>query len=326
VRLSDNGQELHASHVTWDTFNSMLRIYKHYDFPFSSAPVTGVSFSSYPGCLPSGDDFYITTSNLVIMETTNEIFNRSLYTNYTTSHTVPYWIRVLVANRVALNGQTWADTFAMYNSGTYNNQWQVVDYKQFTPGATPANGTLWILEQVPGFVVAQDQTDYLISNGYWGSYNIPYYPFIYNVSGYFPYYEEFGNSFSWSECARAQIFRRDVGGVQTIDDMKHIMRYNQYQTDPLSLQDACKGISARCDLNPPWVNRSLNVYDAFGATDAKITTNTMVPSRVAVVVAGPTWDAQPPFAWTKQWTPTNVVPGQPTVFAFDWISTVPQQP
>jgi len=175
-------------------------------------------------------------------------------------------------------------------------------------------------------LLLKDQTDYLISNGYWGSYNIPYYPFIYNVSGYFPYYEEFGNSFSWSECARAQIFRRDVGGVQTIDDMKHIMRYNQYQTDPLSLQDACKGISARCDLNPPWVNRSLNVYDAFGATDAKITTNTMAPSRVAVVVSGPTWDAQPPFAWTKQWTPTNVVPGQPTVFAFDWISTVPQQP
>jgi hypothetical protein len=54
--------------------------------------------------------------------------------------------------------------------------------------------------------------------------------------------------------------------------MKRIMRYNDYQNDELSLQDACRGISARCDLNVPWNSEnSLNGFVPFGGIDAKVT-------------------------------------------------------
>ena len=36
--------------------------------------------------------------------------------------TVPYWVRVTVANRVASTGPAWHTAFYKYNSGTYNNQ------------------------------------------------------------------------------------------------------------------------------------------------------------------------------------------------------------
>lgn len=69
----------------------------------------------------SGDDFFINEHKLVIMETTNEIFNQTLY-RYLTSETVPYWLRVQVANR-ATNGPQWHALFGRYNNGGYNNQW-----------------------------------------------------------------------------------------------------------------------------------------------------------------------------------------------------------
>jgi len=301
----------------------MLRTYKHYDLPYqlSSTSSDVVSFSSYPGAFPSGDDFYITSQNLVVMETTNSVMNTSLFTQVTTE-TVSYWIRIIVANRMASSGSQWSQVFSLYNSGTYNNQYQVVDYKLFTPGQNLQPGTLWIIEQVPGYVVSADKTDFVIANGYWASYNVPYFSFIYNISGYPYWFEKYGNAFSWSECARAQIFRRDEGKVQTMEDMKAIMRYNEYQTDPLSLRDACRGIAARCDLNTPWSENTLNGIDAFGAMDTKITDNKLSGSMESLSISGPTWDSQPPFAWTNQWQYTPHY-GQPKVFDFKFESMKP---
>jgi len=256
--------------------------------------------------------------NRYIAETTNSVFNKSLFVDYLSINTVPEWIRIMVANRLATGGSDWSQYFSEYNSGTYNNQWQVVDYKLFTPGQPLQPNTLWILEQLPGLIKADDQTPFLKANGYWPSYNIPYYPEIYDLSGYTAFYIKYGNAFSWSKCARAQIFARDYNKVQTIDDMKRIMRYNQYQTDPLSLEDACRGISARCDLNTPWSNNTMNGYNAFGAIDSKITSNELIKDLKVWAVSGPTWDDQPPFAWTHAWA-NELHPGMPKVYDFDWV-------
>ena len=49
-------------------------------------------------------------------ETTNEVFNNSLFDKVTTD-TVPYWARVTVATRGATTAEEWHDTFYKYNSG-----------------------------------------------------------------------------------------------------------------------------------------------------------------------------------------------------------------
>jgi len=46
-------------------------------------------------------------------------------------------------------------------SGTYNNQYMVIDLKKVTLGRELANGTLWVIEQIPGLVVGADQTTVL---------------------------------------------------------------------------------------------------------------------------------------------------------------------
>jgi len=46
-------------------------------------------------------------------------------------------------------------------SGTYNNQYMIIDLKKVTVGNDLADGTLWVVEQIPGLVVGEDQTTIL---------------------------------------------------------------------------------------------------------------------------------------------------------------------
>ncbi len=63
-----------------------------------------------------------------------QVFNGSLFDAIKVDNVIPYWIRVWVATRAAGDAKSWHDVFYKYNSGTYNNQWIVTDYKLFTPG------------------------------------------------------------------------------------------------------------------------------------------------------------------------------------------------
>jgi hypothetical protein len=44
------------------------------------------------------------------------------------------WQRVLAANLLARDGQEWASLAALFNGGTYNNQYLIIDTAKFTPG------------------------------------------------------------------------------------------------------------------------------------------------------------------------------------------------
>jgi hypothetical protein len=78
-------------------------------------------------------------ANMVVIETTIENNNVDLYHNILPI-SVPEWMRVVVANRLANSGKEWVDKFYVFNDGTYNNEWMVADYKQFTPNTPPKAG------------------------------------------------------------------------------------------------------------------------------------------------------------------------------------------
>ena len=66
----------------------------------------------------SMDDYYQLSSGLVMLQTTNHIFNMSLY-DLVTPHSLFAWQRVRVANMIAHSGQDWYNAVRMYNSGMY---------------------------------------------------------------------------------------------------------------------------------------------------------------------------------------------------------------
>ena len=51
----------------------------------------------------------------------------------------------------------------LFFSGTYNNQWMVVDYKKLEMEEIPTEGVLTVLEQIPGSVTIEDQTILLLN-------------------------------------------------------------------------------------------------------------------------------------------------------------------
>ncbi|XP_050733452.1 putative phospholipase B-like 2 [Eriocheir sinensis] len=317
IKLLPGNTDLYVSHVTWNTFQSMLRILKKYIMPFrrtgSSGPkdiIPGhtVSFSSYPGILSSGDDYYILSSGLVSLETTIGNGNPALWKNVTATGELQEWIRTIVANRVAADGKSWSDFFSMHNSGTYNNQWMVVDYKLFKPGKAIRPNTLWVLEQLPGTIVADDQSDILSKQSYWPSYNAPFYKTIFNLSGAPAMVERYGDWFTYDKTPRALIFKRDHISVKNLKTMIKLMRYNNFQHDQLSRCNCTppysgeNAISARNDLNPKNGTYPFGAlgHRSHGGTDMKVTNLKMASQLSFLAVNGPTYDQQPVFRWSEQ--------------------------
>ncbi|CAG2181464.1 unnamed protein product, partial [Oppiella nova] len=223
----------------------MLRILKKYSFAFNTLQsnhtkrIAGhsVSFSSSPGFISSGDDFYVLSSGLVVQETTNQNKNQSLYQHIKADNILFEFIRNVVANRLAESGKEWTQLFGPYNSGTYNNQFMIVDYKLFKKGTKVtelADNLLWVLEQMPDIIHSADVTPILRAQGYWASYNVPYFQDIYQLSGNEDLFRKFGPYYSYNSTARALIFKREESKVTDLKTLYSLMRYNDFKKDPLS--------------------------------------------------------------------------------------------
>ena len=314
------GPEIVLGHTTWDHFDMDLRSLKTYRFRYRDLDPVNITMSSSPAFLSSVDDFYLTSRGLSVIETTNGIFNNSLWSKVS-ADTVLSWMRVNIANSLAEDNEQWAKLFSTENSGTYNNQWMVVNNKLVAEAQRKDDGkllpgTFLVLEQIPGQVEYKDMTPHLQSETYWGSYNIPYFKGIYDVSGFGSQTPRW--AFSHDECPRAKIFAARHSKVVDIESYKKLIRYNDFQHDPLSRGDACNQISARCDLNA----FNSTDYALSGGLDAKVTTATRALSHMSFdAQCGPTTYGQKPFSWSSaQADPLPSHRGMPDTFEFNWVT------
>ncbi|XP_062942359.1 putative phospholipase B-like 2 [Cynocephalus volans] len=333
IKLLPNQHDILVAHNTWNNYQNMLRIIKKYSFhfqegPHGDPPIPGnkVVFSSYPGTIFSGDDFYILGSGLVTLETTIGNNNPALWKYVQPRGCVLEWVRNLVANRLALDGASWADIFKRFNSGTYNNQWMIVDYNAFVRGRpNPGSGVLTILEQIPGMVVVADKTSELYQKTYWASYNIPSFESVFNASGLQALVAQYGDWFSYNGNPRAQIFRRNQSLVHDIDSMVRLIRYNDFLHDPLSLCEACNphpngenAISARSDLNPSNGSYPFHALRqrSHGGIDMKVTSMSLAKALSLLAASGPTWDQVLPFQWSTSPFSSLLHMGHPDLWKF----------
>eukprot|EP00941_MAST-03F_sp_MAST-3F-sp1_P001743 g1743.t1 len=325
IKLTGDFDDLLFGHSSWFNFGATNRIFKHYSFDLTdeSTSATTVSFSSYAGFLYSLDDFYMMQgSKMGMTQTSNDVMNHELL-DLVKPESLLAWHRVRIASVMANSGKDWHTIFSKEASGTYANQYMVIDFKLFEPKVAPLKkNLLWVVEEIPGLVLGSDQTETL-ARGYWPSYNIPFYTEVFERSGYQKLVEKFGESWTYQLAPRAKIFRRDNSSVQTLEKLKQILRYNDYKTDPYSLNeknipDPMNAICSRGDLNGG---------DAEGCYDTKVTSYKSGFPHYASAISGPTrgenQDTYPPFAWSEGKVYEEMPhQGLPRKYDFDFIDIV----
>lgn len=269
-KLKYDLSDIFFGHNSWYYLNMMTRIFKEYNLNFNDKSVKthNVMFSSYPGSLVSNDDFYFTSKGLAVIETTNSNYNTSCY-ELITEESLLCWQRVQISNRMSNSSKEWTEIFSKYNSGTYNNQYMILDTKKIEFGnyTKIQENALMIIEQIPGFLEVNDVTDHL-KFGYWPSYNVPYGK---NISKYSNITatinskpeREMSLYSMYDTCSRANIMRRDHNKINDIESMKDFMQYNDYLNDPFSHGQPGESIASRYDL------REKNPI-CYGAFDTKL--------------------------------------------------------
>jgi len=313
IKVLDDFSDIMIGHSTWYDYISLNRIWKSYHFHFKNTMINTkmMSFSSYPGIIVSLDDFYLMDSGLAMIQTSNALWNFTVYEALSPQKLLS-WHRVRLANFIATTGIEWREALAFHSSGTYVNQYMVLNLNLFTPGQPLKQGLLYVVEEIPGFLDGADMTEFL-ARGYWPSYNVPFFRSIWERSGYGMMFEKTGNEeFTYELNARAKIFRRDQGKVGDFEAMKSILRYNQYRTDPFSKGDPSLAICARGDLAAD--------SKTFGCIDTKVAAfSRNLTSQRVMIINGPTAQNLPPFSW-----PFRVPEGLPSRYNFPFIQVQPK--
>jgi hypothetical protein len=231
-------------------------------------------------------------------------------------------MRTLVASWTADSASAWADIFLKQNSGTYNNQYVIVDAKKFTPGEVPKRDFVWITETMPGIAIQRDVTDVFARLGYWPSFNSPYFEEIFNAAGYPEKIAEagpIGSWYSYYNSSRYKIFARDAPNIETFEQFKYVMYRNDYERDPLSNGDPAQQIMSRYDLRPE--NLSWGKRRSHGGIDLKATSVLRAFAFLGFdAIAGPEHANHPPFQFESGPFAHLNHDGLPLVSNFSWTT------
>ena len=319
-KLKNDLSDIYFGHNTWDSVTLTVRIIKEYNFNFNNRWVKSknIIFSSYPATLSSLDDFYISSHGLISIETTNVLFNDSLYT-LINPNSLFAADRAMICNRISNSSKEWAENYIKYNSGTYNNQFMILDKNKVNLVNKSIDlDAFYIAETFPGIGKVNNVTD-VLKFGFWSSYNIPYDKELYGMSGIKEVIEknpERASLLNYDISARAKIFRRDHHNTDSLEGFKKFIRYNNYLTDPFSEKNPSMAISSRADLK----GSCSNAFDAKAGVLSEL-----IGKKIKIhLIGGPMYDEAAgikPFEWATAPKKCQELPHYftPEKFTYDWI-------
>jgi hypothetical protein len=320
IKLTKDFSDIYFAHDSWANYLDLFGVLKDYRLPVRSFVAHQVVMSTRPGKLSSYDDFYMADSGLFVMETTMSVFNTSLF-EYIKPQVIFTWFRAIHTTWTSHNGAEWTTNFIRHNSGTYNNQYMVIDSNKFTRFEKPTTDLLWIIEQYPGpHWLRADVTAKLVADGYWPSINKPSFKALFDIAGYPQKIASVGATGDYDEyegTSRYLIIQREAPRLDDFEIFKKFMRYNNWRRDLYSNGDAVQQIMARTDLR-----RYKNPYGAaklHGGLDSKAAKVSEGVTKLAFhAIASPAHDnGNPPWSFEKSSFNITDHRGLPDTWTFD---------
>lgn len=253
--------DLIGGHNTWSAYCEMMRTLKYMEWAFEGDNISigfvprTISYSSYPGVLFSGDDFYLLDSKITILQTTLSALDKFAYKDLIdTEEYIPEFMRLMTTNFMSDSGEAWVHNYKNYTNHMYITQWLVLDYNQLdslNQGNIPTNMVI-LLEEVPGHFKSLDITDKILKDSYFGSFNLVYFEEHKDVLGLTKFK---GVEFTSERLnPRFYILRQFQNKINNYKDFEHVIQYNGFKKfnvnipkDP-SFNNPTNGISARGDL------------------------------------------------------------------------------
>jgi len=104
VKDKNGKYDLYTGHNTWSSYSELTRTMKYFDYGFEEDSQVGmghksINFSSYPGVIFSGDDFYLLDNKVAILQTTLSTMNKFIYKNIINLETyIPEFMRIMTTN------------------------------------------------------------------------------------------------------------------------------------------------------------------------------------------------------------------------------------
>jgi hypothetical protein len=256
-------KDIIAGHNTWSDYSEMIRVLKFHSFAFEGEngifnmkPKT-INFSSYPGVLFSGDDFYLLDSKVGVLQTTLTVINKFSYKNLIDlKKYIPEFMRLQICNFTSNSAKDWVDTYRSFQNHMYITQWLVIDYnllKKMNQGEKINEGLVYLVEEAPKSILFKDLTETILEKKFYGSFNVSYFPEHQNILGMSHFNKV--NFFDKDYNPRYYILEKLQENIKDVEGFKKVIMYNGFGKsdspviDDPSFKDPGNGISSRDDLS-----------------------------------------------------------------------------
>jgi hypothetical protein len=346
--------DLYFGHTTFEDYKEQVRYWKMYDFPINGAKAQHLSFSSYPGCISSTDDFVISDKQLVATETTTNTRRAEALPFFDLNAHYPDYVNMLGSMRLSETAEDLVNHFVFNGkglTGTYKSQWMVGDYKKLNEANSllevsgkkvdelPA-GTVYVVETGPGVAnptnsgipgEALIEVAKLRVGGKFdsakvyetqaGSAVVLDASKTISEKGYWSSYNEpvldpITKIMGASDDMRKYVFEQRAPQANDLKGVMALLRHND-ESDLVNGMpvDPGQAIAARADLSGG---------SNFGGTDTKVVDSSLIQQMEVAAIAGPTavvnGECQP-FEWRSM--DYEGIRGIPKRMFYDWYKMSP---